>query len=321
MAALALVTGCTPRAIPATALLAIARVPPAATDGLRPLEIGPRFDDIEASRPPVAVPGPASRTGALPGYVAVVARGSRPRVVVYEVATGAALKVGPEPRWAGPGQPRVSADGRWLTYVGWGSRGRELVLWDRKTRRQVGLPGLASTTLREPDVAADGRSLIYLEGPSRRRRLAIFDVALGAETFFSIDNDLMQAASTPTLSADGLTAAFVSASPRGDADIRVLDLRSGRPIAPPTLNTSDHEQDPALSADGRLLVFCSDRNGSFDLYAYDLEGGTYLPMGAFNSLAQESQPRWLGADDRGLAYVSTREGAPLVFGRPLPDWR
>jgi Tol biopolymer transport system component len=300
---------------------------PAGPGELRSLVIGPQYDDMIRPSRPVAAPTspgqprPTPGPRGLEGKVALTSEGRNPRVVIYDIRTGVALPSGPTQLWAGPGPPRVSADGNWVVYAGWGNLGKELVLWDAAHGRAVGLPPFARGERSEPDVAAGGRKLIYLEGPARDRRLALFDVALGAETFLTLDDELRRGMRSPTLSADGTTAAFVAASARGDANIHLIDLASGRPIAPPTLNTPDQEQDPALSADGRFLVFSSDRNGTFDLYAYDLDRGEYRPMSALNSLADDSEPRFLGADDRGLAYVSAREGAPTVYARPLEPWR
>ena len=76
-----------------------------------------------------------------------------------------------------------------------------------------------------------------------------------------------------------------------------------------------------LSEDGRVVLFASDRSTSFDLYAYDLARALFLDCGSFNTRSDESQPRFLGAGDAGIGYVSTREGAPRAYVRPFGGWQ
>jgi Tol biopolymer transport system component len=101
----------------------------------------------------------------------------------------------------------------------------------------------------------------------------------------------------------------------------MLNLRSGRPISPSSLSTSDQEADPALSMDGRVLLFSSDRNGTSDLFGYDLGANRYLDMSAFDTLADESQPRFVGGQDQVVTYVSTSSGAPALYLASLQGGR
>lgn len=117
------------------------------------------------------------------------------------------------------------------------------------------------------------------------------------------------------------------ASDRGRAagvtDLYLYDLDAGGLIPLAGLNgVASVERDPSLAADGRWLVFASDRGtpGAFDLFGYDLEQRVRVPLGAVNTAAAEEDPA-LAADGRHLAFVR-RVGAlrrvRLARGMP-PD--
>ena len=79
-------------------------------------------------------------------------------------------------------------------------------------------------------------------------------------------------------------------------------------------------EDPALdynatfSPDGRWLVFTSDRNGSPDLYALDLdEGGEPVRLTRSPALDDAAD---VSPDGEGLVFVSTRDGNADVFVCP-----
>jgi Tol biopolymer transport system component len=61
----------------------------------------------------------------------------------------------------------------------------------------------------------------------------------------------------------------------------------------PGLNSAANEQSPALSADGRFLVFVSERtrgSGERDIYLYDRKAGKLLPTPELNSRAEDFDP-------------------------------
>ena len=86
---------------------------------------------------------------------------------------------------------------------------------------------------------------------------------------------------------------------------------SDRPVDPATLKSRYQDEQPALSGDGRLLAFVSNRSGSSQILLYDLEHQQFIssinPQGAvFDSPS-------LSRTGRYLTYVSSPQGRPEIF--------
>ncbi|MGG6315298.1 TolB family protein [Stenotrophomonas geniculata] len=147
-----------------------------------------------------------------------------------------------------------------------------------------------------------------------------------------------------TLSPDGKTALWFSRNRPGgpggyDIWVSRHDGQRWRPATPVSFNTPGREFDPAFSANGRVVYFCSDRaggQGGDDLYRVSMgsEGrfGEPVNLGpAVNSAADEFAPM-LSPDAGTLLFSSNRAGgagghdlyvAAMVRGvaqpaRPLP---
>lgn len=123
-----------------------------------------------------------------------------------------------------------------------------------------------------------------------------------------------------TLSPDGNTALWFSRNRPGGAggyDIWISHREGDRwrPATPVPFNTPGRDFDPAFSADGRVVYFCSDRaggRGGDDLYRVSMGSdgrfGEPANLGpAVNSAADEFAPM-LSPDGRTLLFSSDRAG-------------
>lgn len=122
-----------------------------------------------------------------------------------------------------------------------------------------------------------------------------------------------------TLSPDGRTALWFSRDRPGGAggyDIW-MSRRSAagwRPATPVAFNSAGRDFDPAFSADGRFVYFCSDRpggSGGDDVWRVAVRGqgfGAPVNLGpAINSAGKEFAPM-LSPDGRTLLFSSDRPG-------------
>ena len=83
------------------------------------------------------------------------------------------------------------------------------------------------------------------------------------------------------------------------------------------LNSQSPDEYPAYSSDGRYLAFASDRNGHRDIYLYDLQKRTLVPLPNLNRRDSSQDQPALSADGRYIAYVSTERGKTdiMVYDR------
>lgn len=76
------------------------------------------------------------------------------------------------------------------------------------------------------------------------------------------------------------------------------------------------DYEPAFSTDGRWLVFTSERRGSPDLFALDLQEENATPLLLIDSDAMEDQAAF-SPDGETLFFVSTRDGNADIFTLPF----
>ena len=190
---------------------------------------------------------------------------------------------------------------------------KELYQIDRDGANAIPLTSFKSLTL-SPSVAPDGRlAYVTYKGGSPeiwgQRTVAgpqvrLYPVASKAESHCFC----------PVWSPDGKRLALVEGDRRGNTDIVVLDVASGK-----TRRITDSNcinTDPSWNPAGTQLAFTSDRGGNPQIYLMEEDGSNVRPLtreGNYNG-----SPAWSPSGSM-VAYVSRFEGKFDLFVYKLGD--
>ncbi|MFN4257148.1 MAG: OmpA family protein [Saprospiraceae bacterium] len=193
-----------------------------------------------------------------------------------------------------------------------------------------------------PSLTADGETMIFtrLDGgydenfyASQRDSAGIWQVATPLTDINTSDNEGAEA-----ISADGTWLVFTACNRRGDGSQGSCDLywsqQKGRGWTPPqpfsaTINSRAWDAQPCISADGKTLIFSSERpggQGGKDLWSATRVAGKWTAPqnlgAAVNTLGEEQCP-FLHPDGQTLYFTS--DGLPgmgnndLYLSRRQPD--
>ena len=184
-------------------------------------------------------------------------------------------------------------------------------------RRLTDDPGLDY----DPVVSPDGRWLIFCSERRGNPDLYVLDLQRGGDPRLLIDSDVLedQAAFSP----DGKFIFFVSTL-SGNADIWRLPFRPDRTVSMKQAENLTHHPGgdfrPAISPDGRLMAFSSDRDlpvtvrgvitrhRSGDIWTQNLIDKTLRRLTTVNGTGWNGSPKW-SADGREIVYYSSQYGA------------
>lgn len=182
----------------------------------------------------------------------------------------------------------------------------DLYLWrfgdDPRSFRRLTFGRRAS----EPHVGRDGRTVVFRRNDSAQSRVGFLDLRTGEVTELAARARIEQI-TTPTLSPDGRYVAFSAFAEGGYRDIVLYDRKTGSYEHVTADRFSDIS--PTFSPDGRYVVFSSDRDGIFNVHAYDLR--TRRLYQVTNVYGGAFEPT-LSPDGRTLVYVGfTSDGFDL----------
>ncbi|MEI9937166.1 MAG: hypothetical protein WDO69_08060 [Pseudomonadota bacterium] len=207
------------------------------------------------------------------------------------------------------GTPDVSPDGRWLSYVT--NRAGTSTLRIARVNAQHELEGeralVPSAEYEQaytPRFSPDGRQLAYSAWTrGGYRDIRVVDVQSGS--FYEVTHD-RAIDQQPVWSPDGKTLYFVS-DRTGIANVFAYELGSRKLLQVTNVLTGAYM--PAVSSDGRRMVYVGYDSHGFDLYELPLEQSRFLPA-----------PDAL--DDRSPAFEPGISHAwPVESYNPLPTLR
>ncbi len=184
----------------------------------------------------------------------------------------------------------------------------DLTLLDPETRRHTRLT--RNKHIFSADLSPNQVSWVATRRQGRFLELVLLDRAgQNARTLISGENRYFEA---PTWSPDGEMIAVVVKEGR-NADIALVDPSNGdlKRLYASDLNA---ERDPSFSPDGRYLLFISDRTGTFNVYAWDLQTEELYQLTSVFYAASNPQ---LSPDGQTLSFLSLKNGLNQLCSIPF----
>jgi TolB protein len=190
-------------------------------------------------------------------------------------------------------------------------------------RRLLSAPGFNSV----PEPSPDGRWVVFQRGTSSDSatslhwELRLIDSSGGSEKALTTNRWSSQVASW---FPDGREIAF-HANPDGHDQLFVMDVFASQRVRP-LVTSNANDESPAVSHDGRFVVFTSDRDGGRDLYLLTRASGNVTRL--TSGLRVYSQPSW-SHDGRRLVFSAAQdpgvraavEAALFIALKTVGKWR
>ena len=175
---------------------------------------------------------------------------------------------------------------------------------------------------RDPNVSPDGRTVVYSRNDDAQSRLAFLDLHTRKILEVAPSDDRIQQVFSPRWAPDSQRVAYSGWREGGYRDIYVYDRRTQtteRITADRFLDT-----EPTWTPDGAYVLFSSDRDDVFNIYAYEVETGalrqvTNVLGGAFEPVVSNDGQRlaYIGFSAQGYDLWAMKLD-PAEFFAPLP---
>jgi len=205
----------------------------------------------------------------------------------------------------------------------------ELAIYDLATG-QVTAVLKTDRLIEAPNWTTDGKTLI-VNGDGRLYRVALSGVPQLSE----INSGFATACNNDHgISPDGKSLVISDGTENGQSCIYLLPIEGGTPRRV-TANTPSYWH--GWSPDGKMLAYCAQRNGAFDIYVCGIDGKTetrltdgkghsdgpdYTPDGNwiwFNSSRSGFMQLWRMRPDGGQLQQMTKDDRVNWFPHPSPD--
>jgi Tol biopolymer transport system component len=175
---------------------------------------------------------------------------------------------------------------------------------------------------RDPHVSPDGRTVVFSRNDAAQSRLAFLDLHTRKSVEVDPGPDRLVQVLSPRWAPDSRRVAYSAWHEGGYRDIYVYD----RDTQTSTRVTADRflDLEPTWTPDGRYILFSSDRDDVFNVYAYEVESGTLHQVtnvlgGAFEPVVSNDGTRmaYIGFSAQGYdLWVMKLD--PAEFFAPLP---
>ncbi|MEB3830568.1 hypothetical protein LKK83_24145 [Phormidium sp. CCY1219] len=84
------------------------------------------------------------------------------------------------------------------------------------------------------------------------------------------------------------------------------------PLGPASINSRYTDEQPALSANGRFLAFVSNRNGSRNIWLYDMQQRQFVELPRLNRTEAIAESPSVSNTARYIVYLSANQGRPAL---------
>lgn len=205
----------------------------------------------------------------------------------------------------GASQPAFSPDGSRIAFHSWKGDSRGLVAMDVSGANGHLISNFIEDQL--PTWMADGENIIYLSRRSGGRQSQLF-MANGSTEL--AEATLLGEGEYPYINSQGKLAFKgwgTTAFGLRLATSKMEDLQ--------TITNVDEDTAPALSPDGKQIVFMSRREGNWEVYIINADGTGLQRL--TNDPAEDGLPTW-SPDGNAVAFVSNR-GGPWAVWAMTPD--
>ncbi|MBZ5715013.1 hypothetical protein [Nannocystis pusilla] len=174
---------------------------------------------------------------------------------------------------------------------------------------------------RDPHVSPDGRTVVFSRNDSAQARLAFLDLATKQVTDVA-PMERIQIVTTPRWSADGKKVAYSAFREGGMRDIYIYDREAQTTVRVTADRFLDSE--PSWTPDGKYVLFNSDRDGVFNIYAYEVATArvhqvTNVIGGAFEPVVSHDGTKLVYLGFTAYGYdLWVMKLDPAEFFEPLP---